>query len=61
MYSVGGGQVSRFFIGRTRGYFNSTLSVEDVRDQLGVIRDEAGYTVPTGPADEMTELLAALF
>ena len=34
MYSVGGGQVSRFFIGRTRGYFNSALSVEDVRDQL---------------------------
>jgi hypothetical protein len=29
-----------------------------VRDHLDTIRDEAGYTVPGGTADEMTELFA---
>ena len=29
--TVGGGQVSRFFIRRTKGYYNPALSVEDVR------------------------------
>ena len=31
-----------------------------VRDHLDEIRDEAGYTVPGGTADEMTELFAAI-
>lgn len=59
-YSVGAGQVSRFFIGRTRGYLNPTLSIEDVAENLDVIRDETGYTVPGGPADEMAELYGAI-
>jgi NAD(P)-dependent dehydrogenase (short-subunit alcohol dehydrogenase family) len=59
-YTVGAGQVSRFFIGRTRGYYNPALSLEDVAANLDAIRDEAGYTVPTGPADEMAELFAAI-
>lgn len=50
IYTVGGGNISRFFIGRTRGYFNAALSVEDVRDHLAQIRDETGYTVPATPA-----------
>jgi len=60
IYTVGAGQVSRFFIGRTRGYHNPALSLEDVAANLDVIRDETGYTVPTGPADEMAELFTAI-
>ncbi|GLE52606.1 SDR family NAD(P)-dependent oxidoreductase [Mycobacterium montefiorense] len=60
MYTVGAGHVSRFFIGRTKGFYSSELSIEEVRDRLAQIRDEAGYTVPGGPADEMSELFAAI-
>ncbi|PRI13213.1 short-chain dehydrogenase [Mycobacterium shigaense] len=60
IYTVGGGQVSRFFIGRTKGFYSPELSIEQVRDHLGEIRDETGYTVPGGPADEMSELFAIL-
>jgi NAD(P)-dependent dehydrogenase (short-subunit alcohol dehydrogenase family) len=60
VYTVGAGQVSRFFIGRTRGYHNPALTVEDVAANLDAIRDESGYTVPAGPADEMAELFAAI-
>jgi NAD(P)-dependent dehydrogenase (short-subunit alcohol dehydrogenase family) len=60
IYTVGAGHVSRFFIGRTKGFYSPTLSIEDVRDHLDTIRDEAGYTVPGGTADEMTELFAMI-
>jgi NAD(P)-dependent dehydrogenase (short-subunit alcohol dehydrogenase family) len=60
IYTVGAGHVARFFIGRTRGFHSSALSIEDVRDHLDEIRDEAGYTVPGGPADEMRELFATI-
>jgi NAD(P)-dependent dehydrogenase (short-subunit alcohol dehydrogenase family) len=60
IYTVGAGHVARFFIGRTRGFHRSVLSVEDVRDHFDEIRDEAGYTVPGGPADEMAELFATI-
>ncbi|OBJ84125.1 SDR family NAD(P)-dependent oxidoreductase [Mycobacterium asiaticum] len=60
IYTVGAGHVARFFIGRTRGVYRPALSVEDVRDQLDEIRDETGYTVPSGPADEMNELFAVI-
>ena len=60
IYTVGAGHVARFFIGRTKGFYRSGLSIEDVRDHLGEIRDEAGYTVPGGPADEMSELFATV-
>lgn len=60
IYTVGAGQVSRFFIGRTKGFYNPELSAEDVRDHLAEIRDEAGYAVPGGPADEMAELFATI-
>ncbi|MGI3200620.1 SDR family NAD(P)-dependent oxidoreductase [Streptomyces sp. GLT-R25] len=56
MYTVGAGHVSRFFIGRTNGYFNRALSMEDVRDHFAEIRDETGYTVPRDPADETGQL-----
>lgn len=60
IFTVGAGHVARFFIGRTRGFHRDGLSVEDVRDHLAEIRDEAGYTVPGGPADEMRELFATI-
>ncbi|WP_297726563.1 SDR family NAD(P)-dependent oxidoreductase [Mycobacterium sp.] len=58
IYTVGAGHVARFFIGRTKGFYRPGLSIEDVRDHLDEIRDQAGYTVPCGPADEMSELFA---
>ncbi len=60
IYTTGAGHVARFFIGRTTGFYRQGLSVEDVRDHLEEIRDETGYTVPRGPAEEMTELFAAI-
>jgi NAD(P)-dependent dehydrogenase (short-subunit alcohol dehydrogenase family) len=60
IYTVGAGHVARFFIGRTKGFYRPGLSIEDVRDHLDEIRDEAGYTVLRGPADEMTELFATV-
>ena len=60
IYTVGGGQVSRFFIGRTKGYYNPALSVEDVRTHFDEIRDPTEHTVPDGPADEMIDLYQAV-
>jgi NAD(P)-dependent dehydrogenase (short-subunit alcohol dehydrogenase family) len=60
IFTVGAGHVARFFIGRTKGYYAPTLSVEDVRDNIGAIRDENDYTVPSGPADEMAELFKTI-
>ena len=60
IYTVGAGHVARFFIGRTRGFYSPALSVEDVRDHLDEIRDEADYTVPGGPAEEMSDLFATI-
>ena len=60
IYTVGAGHVARFFIGRTKGFYRPELSIEDVRDHLDEIRDELGYTVPGGPADEMSELFATI-
>ncbi len=57
IYSIAGGQVSRFFVGRTPGYFNADLTVEDVRDNLAQIRDETGYSVPIGISAELSLLL----
>jgi hypothetical protein len=60
IYTVGGGHVARFFIGRTKGFCRPALSTEDVRDHLDEIRDQSEYTVPAGPADEMGELFGTI-
>jgi NAD(P)-dependent dehydrogenase (short-subunit alcohol dehydrogenase family) len=57
VYSAAGGRIARFFIGLTPGYYNPDLTLEDVRDHFDEIRREDGYSVPTGIADELTELL----
>ena len=53
IYTVGARHVARFFIDRTKGFYSPALSV----DEIG---DETRYTVPGGPADEMTELFATI-
>jgi NAD(P)-dependent dehydrogenase (short-subunit alcohol dehydrogenase family) len=60
IYTVGAGHVARFFIGRTKGFYSPALSMEQVRDHLDEIRDEDGYSVPGGPADEMSALFATI-
>jgi NAD(P)-dependent dehydrogenase (short-subunit alcohol dehydrogenase family) len=60
IYTVGAGHVARFFIGRTKGFYSPALSMEQVRDHLDEIRDEADYSVPAGPADEMSALFATI-
>jgi hypothetical protein len=60
IYSAGGGLVARFFVGLTEGYANPDLTVEDVRGHFAEIRDETGYTVPAGVADEIASLVRRL-
>lgn len=59
VYTSGAGRVARFFVGMTRGYTDPRLTVEDVAAHIDEIRDETGYTVPVGPADEFTHITAA--
>jgi NAD(P)-dependent dehydrogenase (short-subunit alcohol dehydrogenase family) len=61
VWSVGGGSVSRMFIGLTDGYFKhpdkeGTLTIEDVAANIEDIRDEDGYIVPFSNQDEFTKL-----
>ncbi len=60
VYTVGGGRVARFFVGMTTGFTSRELTVEQVRDHFTQIRDETGYSVPAGPADELRALMDAL-
>jgi NAD(P)-dependent dehydrogenase (short-subunit alcohol dehydrogenase family) len=65
IWSVAGGNVSRFFIGRTPGYFKhpgreGVLSPEDVASHVETIRAEAGYTVPGSVNDELQAMLPLL-
>jgi NAD(P)-dependent dehydrogenase (short-subunit alcohol dehydrogenase family) len=57
IYSAGAGRIARFFIGLTEGYYDAKLTLEAVRDNFDQIRDERGYIVPRGPADEFAQLL----
>jgi NAD(P)-dependent dehydrogenase (short-subunit alcohol dehydrogenase family) len=66
IWSVGGGSVSRFFIGLTDGYFKhpdseGVLTVEDIADNVADIRAEDGYIVPRSNQDEFTKLGPKLF
>jgi hypothetical protein len=60
IYSAGGGRVARFFVGLTQGYANPALTLEDLRDNFDRVRDETGYTVPSGVADEIGLLVQRL-
>ncbi len=56
VYTVGGGRVARFFTGMTPGWFQRGHDIEQIRDNWDTIRNEEGYTVPSGPADEFAEM-----
>jgi NAD(P)-dependent dehydrogenase (short-subunit alcohol dehydrogenase family) len=61
VYSVGGGHITRVFVGVTPGYTNSAdLTVEDVRDHFEQIRNEDGYSVPANLNEELGLTLKAL-
>ncbi len=60
VYSAAGGVVARFFVGLTPGYYNPDLTVEDVRDHWGEIRDEEGYIVPDDSSGELQKLAGIL-
>ena len=57
IYSAAGGRIARMFIGLTHGYYNPELTVEDVRDHWGEIRDEEGYITPATLGDELRQVL----
>lgn len=60
IWSVGGGSVSRFFIGLTDGYFKPArdggLTIEDIAAHLHDIRSEIDYMVPFSSRDEFGKL-----
>ena len=64
IWSVGGGSVSRFFIGLTEGYFKhpdeGEITIEDVAAHVREIRDETDYMVPFSSADEFGKLAPRL-
>jgi NAD(P)-dependent dehydrogenase (short-subunit alcohol dehydrogenase family) len=56
VFSVGGGRFARIFVGLTPGWFagkGKSVTLEDVRDNLGQIMEEKSYTVPKNIGDEM--------
>jgi len=52
VFSVGGGRVAEVFIAETQGYFQPSLSPEDVRDNWATITDQDGYAVPANIGEE---------
>lgn len=60
IWSVGGGSVSRIFIGLGEGYFKhpntGDITVEDIAANLEEIRDKDGYIVPFSSQDEFAKL-----
>jgi NAD(P)-dependent dehydrogenase (short-subunit alcohol dehydrogenase family) len=52
IYSVGGGRVARVFIAESQGYYSRDLSMESIRDNWDLIRDEEGYSVPAHLGEE---------
>ncbi len=61
VWSVGGGSVSRIFIGLCDGYFQhpdreGPLTIEDIVENLNLIRSEDGYVVPFSSQDEFAKL-----
>ncbi len=65
VWSVGGGSVSRLFVGLTDGFFKhptteGQLSTDDVVANLDLIRDTANYLIPASNQDEFQKLGAKL-
>jgi NAD(P)-dependent dehydrogenase (short-subunit alcohol dehydrogenase family) len=60
VFSAGGGQVSRLFLGRTHGFHKTDLCLEDVAEHLGEILDESRFTVPATTIEEMAHIFEGL-
>lgn len=60
VYSAAGGLISRFFVGLTPGYFNPSITAEDIAANLAVIRDETGYIVPDDNTDEIRKIVKTI-
>jgi hypothetical protein len=64
IWSVGGGSVSRFFIGLTDGFFkhpnDGELTIEDIAAHVDDIRKELSYMVPFSSSDEFAKLAPRL-
>jgi NAD(P)-dependent dehydrogenase (short-subunit alcohol dehydrogenase family) len=60
VFSVAGGYVAKVFLGLTPGIVDKELTPETVRDRFDEIRAEAGYIVPTQPADEFAVVFPKL-
>ena len=65
VWSVGGGQVSRFFTALAPGFFKhpvheGPLTVEDVVGNLSEVRSEEGYLIPLSGNDEFAKILPRL-
>lgn len=61
VWSVGGGSVSRFFVGLTDGFFKHPLregevTIEDVAEHLDTIRSTGDYLIPASNQDEFKKL-----
>jgi hypothetical protein len=48
------------FIAETKGYYNPSLSPEDVRDNWDTITDQSGYATPNGLAEETALFFEAM-
>ncbi|WP_019928541.1 SDR family NAD(P)-dependent oxidoreductase [Nocardia sp. BMG111209] len=60
VFSAGGGQVARVFLGRAAGYYHPALSIEHVRDHQDEILDTTNYTIPADSGDEIADLFRAM-
>jgi NAD(P)-dependent dehydrogenase (short-subunit alcohol dehydrogenase family) len=61
VWSVGGGSVSRFFVGLTDGFFKhplttGELTIEDIAEHLDEIRSADDYLIPVSNQDEFQKL-----
>jgi NAD(P)-dependent dehydrogenase (short-subunit alcohol dehydrogenase family) len=57
IFTVQSEGVARMFMGVNAGYFDAGLSLEGVRDHLGVIMDPASFIVPDEAGQEIQQLL----
>jgi len=63
IFDVGGGRYARIFVGMAKGWLTpkgKMPKAEDILDNIDVIRDREGYTVPESIADETKAIIEAL-
>jgi NAD(P)-dependent dehydrogenase (short-subunit alcohol dehydrogenase family) len=63
IFDVGGGRYARIFVGMAKGWMapkGKKPTADDIFDNIDVIRDRDGYTVPDSIADETKAIAEAL-